>query len=587
MLRSTSDHSMDREEAAHDDGVILVLLALMTTVLALLVGFALDTGNLYSARLAAQTAADAASLSGATAIAGRDASATTLSAAIATGQTLATQIATANLSTKTAFNTTSSNFVVTPSATTYADRVEFNVQISSPVNLYLLSRIPGYEQSGEVRVTSTSRIVNANFGLILDTSRSMRCPKTESGTTCPCMDLGTCGTDGLPTKLDALKAAAKDFVSMFDESRDRGSLVAFGHTAEVLVPIRSSSSFVKADFNSTIDGLTSAGATNISDGLLRSYLEMKRVGVEDQAAYIAFTDGAPSSVRILAADPKASAIRAPIYDNTTPFLQAHNILGHSFSNYDVISYAALWGKAGDPDFKVSSPHSLAFTPSDNGVFTAPENSPSGPITCNWGTRPLNMDGAELPPQCFMLWSIPSPGNASETFKQLFNSPAFYDPDGNVMHVGDYWSHPSANVWNYNWPGFDGEQDANGLPLTNPKRGVYRKLYFDVALAYADFMRNKGGTIFTVGLGMPAAFVLDPYQNPDFDHDLKSTFLKRMAVDSCGVADPMDPPFSRFPTYDELFLKNVKTGMFVSTTDADELKQLFRVIGKKLKLALIK
>ena len=67
VARSTQERPSDRDT---ESGVILVLLALMTTVLALLVGFALDTGNLYSARLAAQTAADAASLSGATAIAG-------------------------------------------------------------------------------------------------------------------------------------------------------------------------------------------------------------------------------------------------------------------------------------------------------------------------------------------------------------------------------------------------------------------------------------------------------------------------------------------------------------------------------------
>lgn len=571
------------QHAEHDErGVILVLLALMTTLLALLVGFALDTGNLYSARLAAQTAADAASLSGATTIAGRDAAATSLADSITSAGVVAQQIAIANLQLKSAFDTTSPRFSVTPSSQTFGDRVEFSVQVRSPVTLYILSHIPGYEQSGEVQVTATTRVKNATLAMILDTSRSMKCPKSDTGTTCACMDAGTCGTDGLPTKLDALKVAAKDLLTMFDESRDRVSLTVFGHVAEMLVPLNTASTFNRSVMDNKIDLLTAAGATNLSDGLLRSYLDMKRLGLEDEAAYMVFSDGAISAARLLLADPKVGT--NPVYDNATPFNQPHNPLGFSFSQFDYISYAALWNKPSDPNFQVSSPHSLAFTPPPEHVaFSVPENG-HGPITCTWPERPRKMDSAELPPECFVLWSIPSPGNASETFKQLFNSPALYDPDG-VAHFrkGDFWN---GNA--YQWARFDGEEGPNGMPLSNPQRGVYRKLYYDAAMILADFMRKKGGVLFGVGLGVPASFVLDPYQNPDFDHDLKTTFFKRLVVDACGVADPIDPPFpGTFPNYDELFLDNVKAGMFLSTTDADELKQLFRVIAKKVKLSLIK
>jgi hypothetical protein len=74
-----------------------------------------------------------------------------------------------------------------------------------------------------------------------------------------------------------------------------------------------------------------------------------------------------------------------------------------------------------------------------------------------------------------------------------------------------------------------------------------------------------------------------YQNIYDDNSIKTFFLKRIANDP----DPNDAPF-----YDTLNIYAKSTGkmpkgLFLHTNDPDDLDALFRAIGKRIRLKLVR
>ncbi|MBM3737786.1 MAG: VWA domain-containing protein [Acidobacteria bacterium] len=254
-------------------GVTIIVTALLMTIAIPLVGLAIDAGNLYAVRARIQAAADAASMAA--------------SRSLSAGMTLADQITKCKSRAKEYFD---ANF---PEGTAGAKIDKINVDVTETANHTRIVKVsisvdaPAYFMrylgwgagpSG-IRVTAAAETTrrDVNLMLVLDRSGSLQ-------------TAGAC---------DDLENAAKSFVKLFSNKRDRMGLATFGGSYRVDYPstknFKDSPSLVEE-----IDKLHPNGClgwTNSAQGLWVGYQQL--VANSEPGALnviVFFTDGRPNTL---------------------------------------------------------------------------------------------------------------------------------------------------------------------------------------------------------------------------------------------------------------------------------------------------
>lgn len=260
-----------------EDGIFLLIVAGIFFGLLAVLGFAIDSGNLYRAQMRMQRAVDAGVVSGIYLL--------TTPGPVPAERT-ARSITELNLN-RTGLKNVSVS-VTRPRAG------ELRVAAEADVGLLLLGSIPGFGNRSRVSASalgeSSSTQQKVAIELVLDITGSMNCP-ARGFCSLGCTQTDTCPR---PTRLDALKQAAVTFVNQFDEETTKFGLVTFSASAQVRWPINSA--FSKGELATIINGLHAIGGTNITDGvsLGKNQLHHAQIDQDYKKIFVLVTDGAPS-----------------------------------------------------------------------------------------------------------------------------------------------------------------------------------------------------------------------------------------------------------------------------------------------------
>lgn len=519
-------------------GAILIVFAVCVLTLFILLGLAIDSGNLYSARLAAQASADAGALAGA--------SLKVLHKTDAEAQAGAEDVAVMNLKAKGFPNSAAAKAVYD------AGDNKISVTVTTNVGLYILKLLPGIGSNFKTVNTRASAVINpAVVSIILDTSESMACPAEVATTSPSCACAPACSqTDG-KSKIEALKQAVTTFVNFFDPGRDRINLVAFGTGAEVLVKMKNSDTFSLQAVQDAIDELVAKGATNPSDAFYRAYFDVNRVGQADNVSYVYFSDGAPTAARFVFTDAKRTNYKV-IWSERKKRIYPSDRGMPSWAKYDFIN----WGVVKDG---VSVPNKLFLTPpykdKGNNLY--------------WNPRLLGAKDPREPP-------------AVDAQNTTISSTEPWLAFSNWVEEGMKIRLPNGSARKL---GFGARWNGDTYEWDEWTQAEHLRLYADNALVVSDFLREKGGVWYSIGYGKEATRGADPYQNVEDPTLRKDYFLTRVCVDPCGIAD-QHPPFPGVPTLLELTTNSPRSGVYFPAADAERLKSVFLKIARTIKLRLI-
>lgn len=441
---------------------------------------------------------------------------------------------------------------------------DVEVVIRRPIAYLLMDAVPFFsrpEPELEVRAASRRRI--AYLSAILDVSDSTACPASGN---CDCKDppSTTCPMSG--RKYDKLLEAVVSFLKMFDLDRDVVELVPFNTAAlpKSVAEMRDETAYAGEEFTeSLIDTLgrlfateyEPGGATNICDAFMRASASMKNTlttrGLSNQeVGYVFFSDGAPTAGRFLFTQP----------DGLAPWTKAGNndYVHHSvaWKNGSTITVGpSLLYKSGyfgfgckEPVFAEPALHcGLEYDPST--TFTA---CPGGPSAVPQTSSATDVAQAvqDVFGKCLKSLEATVPGNPARLY--------------------------GAEITDYT---------------------EWRKMYYHCAIELADQMRMENGTIYVVGLGeyMTGSEADGPYQHLEDVLFRKDIFLSRIALDPIMAAQFKDPSstsviefnYSNYRSYSTWkTMAPDKQGEYFPTADADEIKFLFGKIARKIMLRLV-
>lgn len=308
MSKTTNDASSGGKGVLRNErGAVLALVAVVMVGLLGMVGLALDSARAYIARAQLSRAVDAAALAGA--------------ASLRLGQGTADQRVR---------SLAAANGVTSPDAT--------------------LDVVFGQNDEGESTVTVTAgRTVPTTFMRVL--GRNSVDVSSTAQATVPPLDivlvLDTSGSLSQQGAWDDLQDAAKNFVDNFDDSIDQMGLVSFQIVGANRVMLDQP---FKTTVRTTIDALTSAGDTNMGEGLRYAGEQLQGPSVRDRSLRVVvfFTDGRPTAFR----EPLGGEDRVmAVYTTTNP------IRGY-FDNPDLLNPNLL---ANPPNGCINQPSCFSYS----------------------------------------------------------------------------------------------------------------------------------------------------------------------------------------------------------------------------------
>lgn len=536
---------LNSDQLRQECGAILLCFVVAVVSLFAVGGLAIDSGNLYTARLAAQSAADAAAVSAAAVLA--------RNLGQAAAEDTALEIAQVNLLEK----------GIDPSsiALPIVDARAASVTVTTQINqrLFLLGGTEGIGGGRRVvRAQAISSILPAVVSLILDTSDSMACPADPADPSDPCACHPNCDVTAGNSKIEFLQKALlgtspanPGFLSFFTEGRDSINLLAVGHGAELLVPVINGR-YSRTDMEAAINGLIAAGTTNTCDAIYRSYQDLEAKGLEGNAAYVYWGDGAPSAGRWVFANPTNNARR----------YSYNNVLGKPWSGYDYVD----WGIA---DNITNRQGNLELRRYPNQLYLTPRASAR--------IKKLREFTQVDPPAADLTLAFPTYADINRPYRafyQMATNMEVYLPDGTRHKLGLPGRY--RNNGRYRW--------------TNWRKDEHMMLYADCALAAAEATKEAGGVWYAIGYGGGAARGFAdplrlPYQNPDNSLARKDFFNTRIANSPCGIVE-RHPPFPGIRDLPEVAQSGTKMGVYFATDDPESLQDLFEQMAVKIKIRLI-
>jgi hypothetical protein len=379
-------------------GSMIVLLAVSITTLMLMIGLAIDAGNIYRARLALQNAADASAM-GALNYCSSIGHTDMLRRVGAEGEAdenVVAQRFTAHLAPHIArlarlnLGATAQGVEILRAEYLPAGDPEVSsgaafaiaVSLQQDVDLMLLDLLPQAAFSSQrlvARAVTERRI--ANVALLIDVSGSMQCPAIGS---CDCLpSQGGAGCPAGNTKFDLLLDAVKSFIRMFDDDHDRIVLAPFDLQAQSLALRDFATQLgVESDASTTvIDALVDAirneyvpsGSTNICDAFIEAAADLDVLAGDETKSFVLFTEGAPTAGRFFFTDAAAKAALDPF--------------DVGFGRYDYTHYTIDW-KQSQLDAATGRPkvfqgpsllvNSLALTGNSIEELSMPMTNPAAP-----------------------------------------------------------------------------------------------------------------------------------------------------------------------------------------------------------------
>jgi Flp pilus assembly protein TadG len=594
-------YSNKTRTSSEENGAILILAAFIFAVALALVGLVTDVGNLYRTRTLLQNAADAASLSGVSYANSLKRSELYAEAGVIdsgdspdSNETIRQKIQDLLIKkSRTIVRAHLEQSVVRPDlindSNITGEYLEFNtgnvvftfrVNIQTPVRHLLIDKVP-MELFGAAKVadftnlavTALSKRNVANIAILIDASASMACPGEQTGQDCRCLtrdrDPGSlsCAT---PTKMDNTYDALAAFLERFDLKRDNLVVVPYNMKAEAVI-LKNYSAVIPQDLltQSNVPRIIEilktrfqpASSTNLCDALIESYKAMQTVAADQNAAYLLFSDGAPTAGRFFFTDPK----------NITSWVAYPGIV------YDYTHFSITWATGTDdfigPSVLVPS-GMLQFGQSTIDANSIPvANRPTG--------ANIPSCSPTTPPQVTNNNSSLSAATTA-VFGNCLNSLASKTPDGQI---------------------FGGQYRPSGAKDFRD----FAEQYYNCAIAWTDFIRRNKGTIHTIGYGLGAntgdsasRSNDDPLQNYRVSSKRKDYTLSRTANDYItAVAKPrMDgedhfPNFPGFASYQDwhdgengLDSYGRRQGNYLATPETSRLKELFEQIAQSIVLSLI-
>jgi len=257
-------------------GMAIVLTTLSLALILPLVGLGFDVGTLYLVQSKLGSAADAAALAGARALADGANAAAQASNAVSSARSFFSANFPAGY-----WNTKNASVTATVDDTSTPNYRTVRVSATAQAPLYFL-RIFNQETS-TINVSSTAGRRDVELMLVLDRSSSMT---------------GTVPGTG-QTACQIMKADAADFVNYFAPGRDQLGLVVFGSSEYTY---QSTTAFTTPDSHgntlpSLIGQISCGGNTNSAYAISQAYAEIQRVNNPNRMNVIVFmTDGRPNGV---------------------------------------------------------------------------------------------------------------------------------------------------------------------------------------------------------------------------------------------------------------------------------------------------
>ncbi|MFN8391932.1 MAG: VWA domain-containing protein [Bdellovibrionota bacterium] len=595
-------------------GSVLIFFAIVLLTLLTFAGLAIDAGNLYRAQLAAQNAADGASLAITNYVTMRgkyqvesEAAGGTVSADDAQVSAQVTALLRNQVEHLVHVNFASQGFPHLPGNSARSDRsvsvvsqyrtrslipsqfrdrrsFEYEVQVRRKVDYLFIGALPFFRDGwSEVTAASTSVRNVSDIVLVLDVSGSLRCPVSGP---CTCLDPNSgaaCSEDA--SRYHRLIDAVKDFLRMFDLEKDRiyisvYNLAARGYSLSELRRYLGLQGPANAEQIEQIgeyfkQNLQPGSATNVCDGLMTGLEQIGSASPPPQnPTYVLFSDGAPTAGRFLFAD-----------DAVKPTKLDQSNLGAG--NYDYDLYTVAWNRKGNippgespyyygPSLLVESAALRSDVDGEFGVWLEkPAELPPSLMTPGSSLPRCKNGRTRAYP---MMSSDPQPAMA-QNFGQCLSSFKAHLPGDPQRTYGSEYSPTAATPAHRDW----------------------RKQYFHCAIELSDYIREVGkGTIYAIGLGdeNPAAPADDPYQLIEDETNRKDIFLSRLAMDldesnrlrvpdADGAMKRVKFDYREYRDFSDLPDSGKRrAGVYLPTSDAGKLRLLFQHIARKILLKMV-
>lgn len=552
MLRLFENRTV---EAQQEKGIVLVMMSIVVVVLLALAGLAIDAGNLYRHSLSLQKAADAAVLAavGYTIQLTEDEktaaeTALSLSYDVNHEQLIEAKAQEAFEENLRLMDPGSLGSYVCPADGCFhydGTTRQVTATVQESVDMLLMDAVP-FELLGGSRIADTAQVsANATarrnpayISLLFDVSGSMACGANVAN--CDCRkDPAGCFLPNFEVKIDTLEKAVEVFLNYFNTD-DKLAITPFSMRAMTMTIANQTelATFKQLVQNTTIkdavincilaghsisycassgfnSGTEPASNTNLCEALTDSYDAqkiMQQSNPNQETAYVAFIDGAPSAATIQYAYPSATL---PKNDHT----------GRYPNSYTYLTFRTHW---------VPPPSSMITTPYDGPSLMIKPQS----LYLHW-PAPVPPDpdpsvkGVHVP-VCHKYADPTTPSVISEKYAP-WDSKEFYkvfrgcltDQSGQVDAV------PSLG---FKLPDSNGIYAANlkgGSPTVTPESD---KLYYLCPLAMADVIRKHKGTLYVVGVGSPATVGTDAYQDPSQWYLRKDVFGAKLANDKSFAVD---------------------------------------------------
>jgi len=450
-------------------GATVILFSFMViTVMAPLIGFAIDGSICYWMKTKLSSSVDSAALAAA-----RSLSLASDSGALQSqGASTATEYFDANFqpgtmgtslpSVSQASPCTDNSNPCTTVVPTSAQVITVTVQATVTVPLYFL-RILGHS-STNLSDTGQSVRRSANVMLVLDRSYSMQ-------------EAGACST---------MVASAQNFVNNFVDGRDTLGLVTFQVTANYDYALTTSFKSGSPSLNSTLNNLVCTGYTNTDEALNLAYTKLS--GLNQPSALnviVMFTDGQPDSFTASSFTVKTSADTRYNWQNPTSYVSVP-----ASSCTGTIGAGVMLDVDGAPDAQGYTGGIFPDTPT--AINYATPNYPPIPTSvisatnCLFTTSPYTTYSYAVRNDVAYLPSQDAYGNSLTGYKTLAQCP--YSP----YNTGSFYR------------------------VDTPQNIMYAAT--NAAWHMGNTIRNSGIYIYTIGLGGTPEEVID------------SDFLMRLAND---------------------------------------------------------
>lgn len=551
---SLSSISLNRSE----NGAVLPLLALILFSALTVLGLAIDSGNLFHSSMLLQKAVDAGALAGAKRIAvtGKRTQNANPVGFIQLVQRVTQSMMVNNLLIRRGLDKIGDNQNGDPLR--YSINVDLaqdkvNIEALWTVDLYLLKYLPGYPDKKAVRAVSTAQVQPSIVSMVLDSSGSIICP--ADGGDCSCKPL--CGATQV-TKVDRLKDAVALFVTQFNTARDMFQLSYFSTGSTTAVNINTGGGFSLGQISNALVYYPVQGDTNQCAGLLESYLGTRPAVAAQKnrrnIAHVLISDGAPTAARFFFANPSA--------------LPPNNFFGQPFSGYDYYSWSVLHRDPADND--PTKPATRPLLPGASvlakGGIVPYDWSYGDPPGAAYGHPTDDVTGAPYP-ESSAACSLKDPLSPAAAFQGCLNDFSFNTPASSAA---------PSRVWGAAVPFID-----------------YRFQYYNCAIAMADFLRDDGGVVYTIGIGFPApaTAAADPYQQASDSESRKDYFFARLANDTAYRTMPQFPgEFRRYTN--PAVASHLAEGIYQPLDNALNIEQAFdllydRVVRKIKTVQLVK